>query len=221
MKEPGSTLLSSIAIPMQAKYDKYWGDLTKVNDYVLLGMVLDPRYKFEKLGDYLELIYGESDKRVEDTITEVKTFLLSLLNLYASDGCSPSQMTQTTTTNGSHKFPVSLEANSVLPMTQVERKLAEKEQKRRADKAGIVSNDVDRYSADAIEGDDNSRVLMLLYITSLQLKRWNFTKNLRKKFQMKVDLKGLNCLQRLQDKRRRFNLGDSFLHLKDVPAILI
>ncbi|VFQ98260.1 unnamed protein product [Cuscuta campestris] len=144
MKEPGSTLLSSIVIPMQAKYDKYWGDLTKVNDYVLLGMVLDPRYKFEKLGDYLELIYGESDKRVEDTITELKIFLVSLLNLYASDGCSPSQMTQTTTTNGSHKFPVSLEANSVLPMTQVERKLVEKEQKRRANKAGIVSNDVDR-----------------------------------------------------------------------------
>ncbi|VFQ87008.1 unnamed protein product [Cuscuta campestris] len=95
----------------------------------------------KKLRDYLELIYRELDKRVEDTITEVKTFLASLLNMYASDGSSPSQIT---TTRGSHKFPVSLETNCVLPMTQVKRKLAKKEKKRRANKAGIVRNDVDR-----------------------------------------------------------------------------
>jgi hypothetical protein len=153
LKETGSTLLSSISLPMQDKYDKYWGNIDKVNDYLFIAMALDPRHKFEKLGDYLELIYGEFDDRVESTINWVKDFMYDLYNIYVRDGSLASQVSQPNEGNGSvGSSPISMEG-----MTEVERKLAEKEQRRKARKAGIVSNDVDKYFLDAIEGGDDSK----------------------------------------------------------------
>jgi hypothetical protein len=156
LKETGNTLLSTISIPMQDKYDKYWGNIDKVNDYLFIAMVLDPRHKFEKLGDYLELIYGEFDERVEDTINGVKAFLYDLYNIYMRCGSLSSKQSHPSGDGNVSSSPMSMEVNSSSSMTEVEKKLAEKEQRRKARRAGIISNDVDRYLLDAIEGDDHS-----------------------------------------------------------------
>ncbi|CAH9123122.1 unnamed protein product [Cuscuta epithymum] len=155
LKETGSSLLSSISIPMQAKYDKYWGSLDKVNEYILAAMVLDPRHKLEKLEDYLELIHGDGDKKIEAAITSVKAFLYDLQNVYMNDASMSLQTSQPSVGGSVTTFVVEVMKTSS-SMTQVERKLAEKEQQRRAKKAGSINNDVDRYLLDSIEGDENS-----------------------------------------------------------------
>ncbi|KAG2709415.1 hypothetical protein I3760_05G238000 [Carya illinoinensis] len=38
-------LLSGMAMRMQAKYDKYWGDVEKINRLLFVAVILDPRYK--------------------------------------------------------------------------------------------------------------------------------------------------------------------------------
>ena len=45
---------------MKAKFDKYWGDPTKMNLLIFIANVLDPRYKLEYMEFFLNEIYGDS-----------------------------------------------------------------------------------------------------------------------------------------------------------------
>lgn len=67
LKEIGGTLLSFNLLPMQDKYNKYWGNIDKVNGFFFfsIAMAIDPHHKFVKLGVYLKLIYGEFDARLK------------------------------------------------------------------------------------------------------------------------------------------------------------
>ncbi|KAL5576740.1 hypothetical protein UlMin_018439 [Ulmus minor] len=47
-KEP-STLLGSMAFSMQQKFDKYWGNLEKMNVLLYIATILDPRCKMEAI----------------------------------------------------------------------------------------------------------------------------------------------------------------------------
>ena len=71
-------------------------------------------------------------------------------------GSLSSQQSQPSGDANVSSSPMSIEVNSSSSMTEVEKKLAEKEQRRKARRAGIISNDVDRYLLDAIEGDAHS-----------------------------------------------------------------
>jgi hypothetical protein len=42
-------LLSTMAIKVKTKYDKYWGDFEKINPLLFVGSVLDHRYKMDVL----------------------------------------------------------------------------------------------------------------------------------------------------------------------------
>ncbi|KAK9903181.1 hypothetical protein M0R45_001192 [Rubus argutus] len=113
--------------------------------------------KFDKLGDYLELIYGEFDERVENTKGVVQGLLYDMYKIYFEDSSLASQQSQQSEgSGGSSSASNSSEVNPSSNMMEMERKLAEKEQRRKAKKVGIINNDVDRYLQDAIEGDDDS-----------------------------------------------------------------
>lgn len=47
--------LSLMAIKMKEKFDKYWGNIDKVNMMLLIAVLLDPRYKLE----YIEFCYAK------------------------------------------------------------------------------------------------------------------------------------------------------------------
>ncbi|CAL9005012.1 unnamed protein product [Prunus brigantina] len=44
-----STVLKDMTCSMKMKFEKYWGDLDKVNQLSMVALVLDPRYKFGNL----------------------------------------------------------------------------------------------------------------------------------------------------------------------------
>ncbi|MDD0148715.1 DUF4413 domain-containing protein, partial [Shigella flexneri] len=70
-------------ITLQAKYNKYWGSFEKLNPYVFIGIVLDPRHKLEKVVDYFEIIDGDMDEKVEANTNKVKAHTRDLsLYLY-------------------------------------------------------------------------------------------------------------------------------------------
>lgn len=52
-------LLGAMAVNMNRKFDKYWGDVEKMNKLMFLGMVLDPRYKMVYLRHCFNYVYGE------------------------------------------------------------------------------------------------------------------------------------------------------------------
>jgi hypothetical protein len=42
-------MLSAMAFRMKLKFDKYWGDLEKINPLLFIAIVLDTRYKMKVL----------------------------------------------------------------------------------------------------------------------------------------------------------------------------
>ena len=48
-----------MANKMKEKYDKYWGDLEKINLVILIAVVFDPRYKIDYVEWMLTEIYEE------------------------------------------------------------------------------------------------------------------------------------------------------------------
>jgi hypothetical protein len=66
-------LLSSMTIKMKMKYDKYWGDLEKINPLLFVASVLDPRYKMIILEFWLTSNVGE--EKSEKITTKLKNAL--------------------------------------------------------------------------------------------------------------------------------------------------
>ncbi|KAL5560355.1 hypothetical protein UlMin_036566 [Ulmus minor] len=77
--EPG-TLLGKMAASMQAKYDKYWGKIEKMNMLMFVATVLDPRFKLEYLRHGFNFIYepGTASKMLE----KVEKAMRSLYDFY-------------------------------------------------------------------------------------------------------------------------------------------
>ncbi|KAF1881864.1 hypothetical protein Lal_00038505 [Lupinus albus] len=70
-----SELLGSMALSMIAKYDKYWGNVEKINPLLFVGNVLDPRFKLE---------YDTcSENLAVNMLTLVKDTLEDFYNFYA------------------------------------------------------------------------------------------------------------------------------------------
>ncbi|WCJ37928.1 hypothetical protein M5689_019020 [Euphorbia peplus] len=46
---------------MKVKFDKYWGDIKKINVLIYFLVILDPREKLEVMEDVFIEMYGEHD----------------------------------------------------------------------------------------------------------------------------------------------------------------
>lgn len=152
LQESSDVVLSGIIKPMQDKYDKYWGKMENVNPYMFVAIVLDPRHKLEKLVDYYEVLYGEFDVKVEQHEKKVKDLLYELYRSYDNGGVTDLGSAD----SGSQSLQPDVSFLSMCT-SAYERKLAEKEQRRKARKAGIVQNDVDKYLADRCEGENDEK----------------------------------------------------------------
>jgi hypothetical protein len=74
-------LISSVmAISMQKKYYKYWGNLNKINLMLFIAFVVDSRYKMKVLVFWLNLCYGPT--LVEAIEENVKGLLNCLIEQY-------------------------------------------------------------------------------------------------------------------------------------------
>jgi hypothetical protein len=76
-------LLSSMAIKMKMKYDKYWGDFEKINPLLFVADVLDPRYKIIILEYWFKS--NVSEEKAERIITKLNNTLEQLYNHYAKN----------------------------------------------------------------------------------------------------------------------------------------
>lgn len=72
--------LSMMADQMREKYDKYWGDIEKINMLIFIAPLLDPRQKFKYVEWWLHQLYG---KQKGDTMVEkVKMAVYSMFEDY-------------------------------------------------------------------------------------------------------------------------------------------
>ncbi|XP_050878289.1 zinc finger BED domain-containing protein RICESLEEPER 1-like [Lathyrus oleraceus] len=92
---PGSQDWKKVrAFMVFVKYDKYWGDVGKVNHFLYYGVIFDPRFKFNYIEWSFNDMYGHSSDLAKKNIECVKTSLFKLYNWHKSDhdknvGASP------------------------------------------------------------------------------------------------------------------------------------
>ncbi|KAM2929458.1 hypothetical protein COP2_036588 [Malus domestica] len=163
---------------MQEKYDKYWGSIEDMNQYVFVALVLDPCHKLEKVVDYYEILYGEDEEKVEIATNAVKDLLFDLykiheeLSFYTQQSTSSCGSSQSATTSGDH----------LSSMTEIERKLKEKSEMRKAKRARIVHNDLDMYLLDPNEGEEEANFDILNWWRVNGFSKYPILHELQKRF---------------------------------------
>ncbi|KAI5323480.1 hypothetical protein L3X38_032552 [Prunus dulcis] len=144
-----SKVLKDMALNMKMKFKKYWGDLDKLNQILMVALVLDPRYK---LGN-LEFILKSRFENPEDAVkkkNEIKEILKKLYEEYAMPPPPPPPSTQsssyssdTTTMNTS---------SSLNRGGKKRRQMTENWRKEtRANDVVVLEHEIDRYITDPIE----------------------------------------------------------------------
>lgn len=79
--ESSDPLLNTMANRMKMKYDKYWGDVEKINPLLFVASLLDPRYKMAGLEYWFRLSFGaEKAERID---SQLKWVLGRLYEHYA------------------------------------------------------------------------------------------------------------------------------------------
>jgi hypothetical protein len=81
--------LSSMAYHMKLKFDKYWKHEGDLNYLLFITIILDPRYKLQYLGFFLELMYGldegkELTEKIESALNELFGCYVETVNASSS-----------------------------------------------------------------------------------------------------------------------------------------
>jgi hypothetical protein len=80
--ESSDPLLSTMTNRIKVKYDKYWGDVEKINPLLFVASLLDPRYKMIALEYWFRLSFGvDKAKRMD---TQLKWVLGRLYEHYSN-----------------------------------------------------------------------------------------------------------------------------------------
>ncbi|KAM2565275.1 hypothetical protein TB1_007925 [Malus domestica] len=135
--------LQSVATSMKLKFDKYWGDIEKVNPILFIAQALDPRYKFEMLEASLEELRYSCDA-ILDVKTTIKKNLTDLFKAYKEGEVSSSSSVTV-----DQRPSVVVDDSSGLEDDDVATRMQRKiQQKRAAAQQNEISNEVDMYFND-------------------------------------------------------------------------
>ncbi|BFG30016.1 hypothetical protein CerSpe_162900 [Prunus speciosa] len=141
---------------MKLKYDKYWGSLDSVNQFLLIAVVIGPRYKLDNLSMHIADLYVQNDAYVAEKTAGVRDLLFKLYGLYKAGFVSkPNQSFSSSTTSSSIGSVIVTDSSSSSSFRGDRKKaMKEKWKKRQEDKEAVVlSHEIDRYLSDAAEQD--------------------------------------------------------------------
>lgn len=80
-------LLSTMAVSMRGKYNKYWGNVDNINPLLFLAVILDPRYKMGYLKYCFDSVYdAETVAKLVVKVDSILQKLYSSYNLGGDDG---------------------------------------------------------------------------------------------------------------------------------------
>ncbi|XP_041017905.1 zinc finger BED domain-containing protein RICESLEEPER 2-like [Juglans microcarpa x Juglans regia] len=77
--------LRTMAFSMKSKYEKYWGNIEKMNLLLYVGLVFDPRYKLRGLTYIFEGIYEDNSSKVFMLVDWVQDALTRLYDSYCEN----------------------------------------------------------------------------------------------------------------------------------------
>ncbi|VVA36645.1 PREDICTED: zinc finger [Prunus dulcis] len=141
------------SLNIKMKFKKYWGDFDKLNQILMVVLVLDPRYK---LGN-LEFILKSWFENPEDTVkkkNEIKEILKKLHEEYAMLPLPlpPPPSTQSSSFCSSDTTSMNTTSSSLSRVGKKRRQMNENWRKEtRANDVVILEHEIDRYITDPIK----------------------------------------------------------------------
>ncbi|KAG2701851.1 hypothetical protein I3760_06G063300 [Carya illinoinensis] len=95
MGQSGDDLLRKMASNMKLNFDKYWGNMNKMNMIVYVAFVLDPRYKITALSYWLKKCKGdECGDRIEANVRLLMNRLIEQYHKFYGQDSGRSNMAQ-------------------------------------------------------------------------------------------------------------------------------
>ncbi|XP_054801607.1 zinc finger BED domain-containing protein RICESLEEPER 2-like [Prosopis cineraria] len=140
--------LLSMAFKMKEKYDKYWGDLLKMNQLIYIAAVLYPRYKLEWVQFALYKMFNDEG---ENLATQVMDVFIALYHEY-KEHVSPSKQSEKEQLIDEIQADFGDEDD---PAMKVRKLLESEKRKFLSDRLGGKNNktEVDKYLNEEIEID--------------------------------------------------------------------
>ncbi|KAM3221346.1 zinc finger BED domain-containing protein RICESLEEPER 1-like [Capsicum annuum] len=123
---------------MKKKFEKYWGDPSKMNKMLFIPCVLDPRHKFTTLSFALKKMFGDNGATIEKDMRE---YMKLLFNEYSSSASKD---------KGS-KLSSEVEASSLSSMVDIGNFYEELSRHTSGRGAGNSKSKLDKYLAENIE----------------------------------------------------------------------
>jgi hypothetical protein len=80
-----NTVVAGMGVEMKSKYDKYWGDVVKMYQFLYFGLIFEPRYKFEYIERSFGDLYGVGSDMAKERDGSVRDNLFKLYNLYKTE----------------------------------------------------------------------------------------------------------------------------------------
>ena len=93
---------------MIEKIKKYWGEIPLI---YYIGLIVDPRLKFDALDEWLQVIYNEDQIKIEEIKNEVNSLLYILYNIYKEkygNNISLIKSSSTTSSSSFYKSPLEM-----------------------------------------------------------------------------------------------------------------
>ncbi|KAK8928487.1 hypothetical protein KSP39_PZI017404 [Platanthera zijinensis] len=148
----------AMALRMKEKFDKYWGNIHKMNILLVIAIVMDPRYKLEYLRHCYEIFFRSES--VEQLLAKILEVMRTLYDYYKNIFAKYS-----TTTSTTENFI----STGTLPNPTMEKPLDEMIrlsflQKKKARLNNSNMNELDIYLKEELvcEGDDLSKKFDIL-----------------------------------------------------------
>ncbi|XP_024022960.1 zinc finger BED domain-containing protein RICESLEEPER 2-like [Morus notabilis] len=148
LSKQDDSMLSSMAVSMKKKYDKYWGSVENINCLLFVAVVLDPRYKMDYLTYCCSIVYDSSTS--ETLAKNVKDTMYRLHEVYSGDkgeSVANASSGEAATTSTTEAKTTPKEKGRL--WSKFVRKMKEKN-------VNEYKNDVDRYLTDPMEDPTRS-----------------------------------------------------------------
>ena len=101
-------IFNDIIFAMIEKIKKYWGEIPLI---YYIGLIIDPRLKFDTLDEWLQVIYNEDQIKIEEIKNEVNSLLYILYNIYKEkygNDISSIKSSPTTSSSSFYKSPLEM-----------------------------------------------------------------------------------------------------------------
>ncbi|XP_031106503.1 zinc finger BED domain-containing protein RICESLEEPER 2-like [Ipomoea triloba] len=143
---------------MKAKFEKYWGDIDKMNYMIFFANILDPRDKLEYMPTQINHMYGEVKGKtyLENLLTALHELFDDYAVSYSQSGSVSGSSSSSSSGSGSVGSSIETVQSASAPVGKPQHWLKSQIKKQRMESGGRKKTELEHYLSEAIVEEENS-----------------------------------------------------------------